>query len=106
MTESQRAIAGLEGSRKTCPKRAKIPAATDTIDNIDGWPSLIRNKLFACNTARRIRLIGSPAIIYFVISSFLTLREPESVLLCVFPLESYGSDQSDQTLTLNPKMGQ
>ena len=42
------------------PKRATIPAATDTVDNIDGWPSLIRNKLFACNSARRIRLTGSP----------------------------------------------
>jgi hypothetical protein len=38
VTESQRAIAGLEGSRKMCPKRAKIPAATDTVDIIDSRP--------------------------------------------------------------------
>jgi len=61
VTESQRAIAGLEGSRKMCLKRAKIPAATDTVDIIDSRPSLIRNKLFAYNTARRIRLTGPSA---------------------------------------------
>jgi len=44
-----------------CPKRAKIPAATDMVDIVDSWPSLIRNKLFVCNSARRIRLTGSPA---------------------------------------------
>ncbi len=44
-----------------CPKRAKIHAATDTVDIIDSRPSLIRNKLFAYNTARRIRLTGPSA---------------------------------------------
>ena len=59
--ESQRAVEEAEGPRRMCPKRAKIPAATDMVDIVDSWPSLIRNKLFVCNSARRIRLTGPSA---------------------------------------------